>query len=229
MLNKDILFKMKMALFFMAVIALFSCEQYESKRNFYLSPVASFPGTVTELKNRWFFCEKCLSGEGCKPDDIEQCKAITIPDRDDALNYAIGRANTEAVYFLVDVAKTNVNGVAGKSKETPLMIAAYYGTIKHQKIADFLIHQGADINETSSSPMDSALITAIWKNNVDFAIFLLKNGADPSVTAVGKKEGYACRYAMRKKLAELIPYIPGCCSLVGKDSRWIRDVGYFCP
>ena len=213
----------------MVIMLLISCEEYKSKQSFYLSPVSVSPTTVKELKKRWFFCEKCLNSEGCKPDDVEQCKSVTIPDRDEALNYAVERANVEAVYFLVDVAKANINGVAGIYEETPLMIAAYYGTMKHQQIADFLIHHGADINATSSSPMDSALITAIWKNNVDFAIFLLKNGADPSVTAVGKKEGYACRYAMRKKLAEVIPYIPGCCSQVEKDSRWIRDVGYFCP
>ena len=213
----------------MVIMLLISCEEYKSKQSFYLSPVSVSPTTVKELKKRWFFCEKCLNSEGCKPDDVEQCKSVTIPDRDEALNYAIERANVEAVYFLVDVAKANVNGVTGIYEETPLMIAAYYGTIKHQQIADFLIHHGADVNATSPTSIDSALITAIWKNNIKFAIFLLESGADPSVTNAGKKEGYACKYAIKKSQSEVIPYIPGCCSLVERDSRWIRDVGCFCP
>ncbi|WP_437890879.1 ankyrin repeat domain-containing protein [Phytobacter sp. V91] len=133
------------------------------------------------------------------------------------------------MYFLVDVAKTDVNGVTGDYQETPLMIAAYYGTIKHQQIAGFLIRHGANVNATSPVYINSALITAIWKNNVEFARFLLKNGADPSVSGFGRKESYACKYAIRKGRPKIIPYIPDCCSLVEKNSRWIRDVGYYCP
>lgn len=53
---------------------------------------------------------------------------------------AVTTANTEAVYFLVNKAKANVNGVTGEYNETPLIIAAYYGTKKHKEIADFCYH-----------------------------------------------------------------------------------------
>lgn len=211
------------------IFILTACDQDGYKRNFSLSSVASFSGTAEELKNRWRFCNNCLSSAECRPDDIKGCNTITIPDRDEALNKAIGRANTEVVYFLIDVAKTDVNGVTGNYQETPLMVSAYYGTKKHQEIAKFLISHGANVNATRDfSPIDTALLTAIWKNNIDFAKLLLKHGADPSVTAMSKKEGNACKYAIRKGRIDFLPLIPGCCSLVINNPDLAPDVMYRC-
>ncbi|WP_238158705.1 ankyrin repeat domain-containing protein [Trabulsiella odontotermitis] len=98
-----------------------------------------------------------------------------------------------------------------------------------KKIASFLISHGANINATAVPPIDTALITAIWKKNTEFAKLLLRNGADASVTVSGKKDGYVCKYAIQKKQAEIIPYIPDCCSIVKQDPNWIRETGYLCP
>jgi hypothetical protein len=124
------LLKMMMlsAIIFMPIIA--GCGMFAGvfEKNYSLDSVASFENDVTELKGIWLFCEKCLNNELCESYDVKQCNNVTIPSRNEALSKAVGRANIEAVRFLVDVAKTNVNGVTGEYKETPLIIAAYYGT-----------------------------------------------------------------------------------------------------
>ncbi|EAZ0165963.1 ankyrin repeat domain-containing protein [Salmonella enterica subsp. salamae] len=168
------------AIIFMPIIA--GCGTFDNlfEKNYSLDSVASFDGDITELKKIWFFCEKCLNNELCESYDVKQCKDVTIPSRSEALSKAVGRANTEAVYFLVDVAETDVNEVTGEYKETPLIIAAYYGTKKHQDIAEFLLSRGADINQAYPAVGRNALGIANWKHNIDFAEFLLKHGAEPS-------------------------------------------------
>ncbi|EEJ5120821.1 ankyrin repeat domain-containing protein [Salmonella enterica] len=127
------------------------------------------------------------------------------------------------------MAQADVNSITGRYNETPLIIAAYYGTAKHREIANYLLSHGADIDAIAKSPIDTALITAIWKNNIKFAKLLLEKGANPLLSDVGLKEGYACKYAIQKKQAEIVPFIPNCCSLIEQNSHWITDVGYFCP
>ncbi|MGX9741893.1 ankyrin repeat domain-containing protein [Pseudocitrobacter corydidari] len=175
---------MLFSMFFIPLLA--GCSMFDDvfEKNYSLSSVASFPDDVDELKKIWFFCERCLSDEQCENHDIKQCRDVTIPSRDEALSKAVGRANVEAVYFLVDVAKTDVNGITGKYKETPLIIAAYYGTQVHQDIAEFLLLHGADINKTYPAIGRNPLGVARWKHNVDFVNFLLKHGAEPAVHMV---------------------------------------------
>ncbi|ECI4598432.1 ankyrin repeat domain-containing protein [Salmonella enterica subsp. salamae] len=127
------------------------------------------------------------------------------------------------------MAQADVNSITGRYNETPLIIAAYYGTAKHREIANYLLSHGAGIDAIAKSPIDTALITAIWKNNIKFAKLLLEKGANPLLSDVGLKEGYACKYAIQKKQAEIVPFIPNCCSLFEQNSHWIMDVGYFCP
>lgn len=159
------------------------------------------------------------------------CRIVILTDKNKALGLAVGRANKEAVYFLVKVVKADVNAVIDtKFPETPLMIAAYYGSNLHQEIATFLISNNAEINKpTAREPISTALTTAIWKDNLDFVKLLIKNGADPSLSFGGKKEDYACRFALEKKRSHIIPYIPKCCDLAEKNSTWMRESGYLCP
>lgn len=98
---------------------------------------------------------------------------MTLKDRGEALSLAVGRANKEAVYFLVNAAKTDVNGVTdGEYPATPLMISAYCGTHELQEITGFLISHGADINKkTTPTPFGTVLLTAIWKNKIEFSKF----------------------------------------------------------
>ncbi|HHI2444879.1 TPA: ankyrin repeat domain-containing protein [Enterobacter cloacae] len=144
-------------------------------KKFFLKLRSKLSRSHKKIKEIWFFCERCLSDNECKPDNIKQSKTITIPSRDEALSLAVTTANTEVVYFfLVNKAKANVNGVTGGYNETQLIIAAYYGTKKHKEIAEFLLSHGANINATDLSSNSTALLTAIWKNNIDFAKFLLQ-------------------------------------------------------
>lgn len=204
--------------FFLVTLSLVACDNHE--RNFYITPLASSPTTISGLKARWYFCEECMNDIKCQEEDVNQCKKVMIPDKNNALDAAIRSANTEAVYFLVDVAKADVNGILDNYNGTPLMTAAYYGTAQHQKIAEFLISRGANVNATRKSPpIDTALLIAIWKNNTEFAVFLLKHGADPSLTSAGKKEGTACIRALVKNNRELISVIPNCCPLIAKENN----------
>lgn len=206
-----------------------SCDAYESEKNLSLTSVASSPMAISKLKEMWFFCEKCLKDNICKPKEFNQCSSVTIKEKNEALSLAVGSANIEAVHFLVEVAQADVNTITGRYNETPLIIAAYYGTAKHRDIANYLLSHGADIDAIAKSPIDTALITAIWKNNIKFAKLLIEKGANPSLSDVGLKEGYACKYAIQKKQAEIVPYIPSCCSLIEQNSHWVTDVGYLCP
>jgi ankyrin repeat protein len=197
--------------------------------SYYLSSEASFPYTIQTLKNRWFYCEKCLNDKKCLPGNVQQCQNITLPDRANALNKAVGRANLDAIDFLVNVAKTDVNSVTGIYRETPLIISSYYGSGAHIKIAEFLISRGANVNALDASGNPTALMTAIWKNNIEFVRFLLKNGADPSLTSEGRKEGAACKVAIAYKRSEIIPIIPGCCSLIAYEPDRMQGVLNKCP
>ncbi|WP_250133760.1 ankyrin repeat domain-containing protein [Citrobacter freundii] len=229
MMNKKLaLASLKIAtLIFTLFIA--SCDAYEVERNLSLISVASSPLAIRELKERWFFCDRCLKNNMCKQKEFHQCSSVTIKERNEALSLAVESANIEAVHFLVEVAQADVNSITGRYNETPLIIAAYYGTAKHRDIANYLLSHGANVDAIAKSPIDTALITATWKNNIIFAKLLLEKGANPSLSDVGLKEGYACRYAIQKKQAEILPSIPSCCSLVEQNPHWITEVGYFCP
>lgn len=186
--------------------------------NFLLSTEASSHDTLQALEKKWLFCERCLNDKKCLSNNVHECKTVTIPDRENALGKAIHGSNIEAVHFLVDVAKTDINKASGEYKYTPLMISAYYGDDKNLAIARFLISRGADINGIRDiQPNSTALMIAIWKNNTEFVRFLLKNGADPSLTSEGKKEGAACKVARANERSEIVPIIPGCCSLIAHE------------
>ncbi|EAA6223069.1 ankyrin repeat domain-containing protein [Salmonella enterica subsp. salamae] len=212
-------------IFLLLVITSYPYNSYGYERNFSLSSVASFPSLIDELKNRWFFCEKSLNSTQCDYNDVKQCETVTLPDRNEALNLAVGRANTEAVYFLVNTTKADINSTMGEYNETPLIVCAYYGTEEHRKIADFLISHGANINAIASPPTDTALITAIWKYNIEFAKLLLKKRADPSITASGKKMAMYVNTQFKKNrpklfhiyltAAPLLNKIPSGCMMLG--------------
>ena len=217
---------LKPLVLFIFISMLYGCSMFDDffERNYSLSAVSSFPKDIDELKKIWFHCEMCLNESSCKYDDVKQCRNITLPSRNEALNKATGRANAGAVHFLVDVAKTDVNGVTGRYQNTPLIVAAYYGTKTHQGIAEFLLSRGANINKTYSAVGGTPLGVAIWKRNINFAKFLLENGADPSITINGREVGFACKKAMDKELPELFPLIPGCCSLVLHDLNFDPNI-----
>lgn len=228
MYKKIVLSSLKIIIL-IATLFIVSCDAYETEKNLSLTSVASSPLAISKLKEIWFFCERCLKNNMCKKKEFNQCSSVTIKERNEALSLAVGNANIEAVHFLVEVTQADVNLITGRYNETPLIIAAYYGTAKHREIANYLLSHGADIDATAKSPIDTALITAIWKNNIKFAKLLLEKGANPLLSDVGLKEGYACKYAIQKKQAEIVPFIPNCCSITEQDPNWSREAGYLCP
>ena len=135
----------------------------------------------------------------------------------------------DRVRFLVNEANANVNARTGNYKETPLIVAAYYGTEKHQKIAEFLISKGADVNESGLLLNGGTpLLTAIWKNNIKFVEFLLMNKADTSRFGDGSKKDKACNFALAYGRVEIIPLIPECCSLLKQEPERLPDALYKC-
>ncbi|RJT19424.1 ankyrin repeat domain-containing protein [Buttiauxella izardii] len=225
MLPKWIVIPLLLAAITISVLAVYGGKRYS---NYYLSPLASSPQSINGLKRTWYFCTKCLNGEKCEAEDIRQCKTVTFPDRNDALDVAVGTANIEAVYFLVNIAKTDVNGVSGYFQQPPLMAAAYYGTEQHQKIASFLISHGANINATDLTGSYTALLKAIWKNNIEFAKFLLENGANPNQLSPHIRARSACTSAIVYGRKEIIPYIPNCCSIAKNSPEFISGPIFEC-
>lgn len=210
------------------ITMLSGCDEHDLKRDFHISHVAVWPYEIKGLRNRIIFCQTCLKNQKCNSYEENQCRTVTLPDRVEALNLAIIKPNSEAVYLLVDVAKTDVNAPFGEYDETPLMVAAYYGTKQHEEIAKFLISRGADVNAMGESTTNTALLTAIWKNHIDFAKLLLNNGANPSLTSTGEQVGYACKYAVNRKKFDFIAIIPNCCSLIKKDPNSTTEIKSHC-
>lgn len=206
-------------------LIIIGCDNPEIKRDFKMSNVASFPYEIDGLKNRWCFCEKCIKYKNCKPYDVNQCNNVTLPDRDEALSLAMSRPNTEAVYFLINVAKTDINSFTKDDNYTPLMTAAYYGSKKHQEIAKYIISLGANVNAINNSrPNNTALLIAIWKNNIDFAKILIENGAILDLSPItGKKERSACEAAIVYDRKEILPFINECPSSFLKGPELIPN------
>lgn len=226
-LSKWIVIPLLLIAIIVSVFLVYGEQRYS---NYHLTPLASFPNSIDGLKRTWFYCERCLNGGRCDSEDMTQCKAVTLPEKNEALNIAVGRANIEAVTFLVEVAKADVNFKSGDYQETPLMAAAYYGTKEHEEVATFLLSHGANINAVSNSPpIETALITAIWKDNLEFAKFLLNNGADPSMTSRGKREGDACLTAIAYERPDFIPVIPECCKFIKDNPERVKGTQYHCP
>lgn len=206
-------------------LLLTGCDGFFEKEFSLKTPSNSLNG----LRAQGLFCDHCLTEGNCSSDEIKQCNLIIIPARDDALSLAITIANIDRVRFLVNEVNANVKAKTGSYKETPLIISAYYGTKRHQEIAEFLISKGAVINEASPSQNGRApLLTAIWKNNVGFVKFLLDKNADPSLSGRGTKNGTACRHAMAYGRIEIIPLIPECCSLLKQEPERLPDAVYKC-
>lgn len=125
----------------------------------------------------------------------------------------------------MEVAKTDVNGGSGPYHETPLMVAAYYGSPRHLAVAKYLIAHGADVNAISlPDGTNTTLLTAIWKNHIDFAAYLLTQGAAASAVDADK----ACTAAISRKRLDFITLLPGCCARV-KKSQLPTEALYLCP
>lgn len=216
--------------FLTITISLSGCDDSEIKRDLKMSNAASFPYEIDGLKSRWYYCEQCWKDKTCKPNDVNQCNNVTLTDRAEALNLAMSSPNIEAVYFLIDIAKTDVNSVPNGNNYTPLMKAAYYGSQRHQEIARHMILLGANINAVADSrPNNTALLIAIWKNNIDFAKFLIENGAIADMSPLtGKKERSACEAAIVYGRTEIIPFINGCCASVLSNAKLMPETVAIC-
>lgn len=93
--------------------------------------------------------------------------------------------------------------------ETPLSTSAYYKNNNSLEIVNYLIDNGADVNQTIKGAATTPLLTAIWKKNNEIAKLLLSRGADISIKS---DRGYdACIFAHRWSNFEIMPSISGCC------------------
>ena len=208
------------------ILLLSGCDIFFWDKKFSLEKPAN---SLEGLREQGLFCDRCFSGGNCSPKEVKQCNLIIIPARDNKLSLAITEANIERVRFLVNEMNANVNGRTGRINETPLTVAAYYGTKKHQEIAEFLISKGADVNDTGPLPNGrTPLLIAIWKNNVKFAKFLLEKKADPSLSGNGRKQDTACKFALVRGRVEMVSIIPECCALLKKEPGRLPEAVYKC-
>lgn len=122
------------------------------------------------------------------------------------LKNAIRNNNLIDVKAVVEKENSYVNAiVSDRYQERPIHVAAYYG---RDKIVEYLVSNGANVNETDLSGMKTALLIAIWKRHESTALLLLKLGADPNITTNGGAT--ACRNAKRAGFVEVVRAIPGC-------------------
>jgi ankyrin repeat protein len=87
-------------------------------------------------------------------------------------------------------------------ERTPLIIAAINGNVD---IASVLIQCGSDVNAKSTISGKTALGEAIYEGNLDMIEFLLKNGADSSLSGwMDYENELQAKYSNRKENVEKI-------------------------
>lgn len=117
------------------------------------------------------------------------------------LSHAIQMHNIQLIKLLI-LNGANVNEPSANDKNpynTPIMIAAWSGKLDEVKL---LVDNGACINQQDKGNGFTALIKAVFNNNVEVVKFLLERNADPTISSFERKT--ALDYAYEKNYQELI-------------------------
>ena len=126
---------------------------------------------------------------------------------------ALTRGDFEKIKYYIDNKIFSANDVVfDRYLDTPLSISAYFGGPKSVKIVEYLIDNGADVNQVVKGAATTPLLTAIWKKNNEVAKLLLMKGADINIKS---DRGYdACIFSHRWSNFEIMAKIPGCCERI---------------
>lgn len=122
------------------------------------------------------------------------------------LSHAVQIHNLEMMRLLL-VNGANVNEPSTNEKNpynTPVMIAAWSGKVEEVAM---LVKYGACINQQDKGNGFTALIKAVFNNNIDVVRYLLSKGADPTISSFERKT--ALDYAYEKNHQDIIKILKG--------------------
>ncbi len=131
-----------------------------------------------------------------KLDEVDE-KKYCLP----AISHAVQMHNISLVNILIE-AGANVNTPSRNATNyfnTPLMIAAWSGDYEIVKI---LVDHGACLNQVDRKNGFTALIKAVFKNEVSIARYLIDKGSDTTISSFEEKT--ALDYAVANNNLELI-------------------------
>lgn len=117
------------------------------------------------------------------------------------LSHAIQMHNLQMMKLLI-INGANVNEPSTNDKNpynTPIMIASWSGKLEEVKL---LVESGACINQQDKGNGFTALIKAVFNNNIEVVKYLLDQNADITISSFERKT--ALDYAYEKKFKELI-------------------------
>ena len=122
------------------------------------------------------------------------------------LSHAVQIHNLQMMKLLI-INGANVNEPSTNEKNpynTPVMIAAWSGRVDE---VSMLVENGACINQQDKGNGFTALIKAVFNNNIDVVKYLLSKGADATVSSFERKT--ALDYAYEKNHQEIIKILKG--------------------
>ena len=131
-----------------------------------------------------------------KLDEVDEKKYCLPP-----ISHAIQIHNISIVRILIE-AGANINAPSRNVTNyynTPLMIAAWSGDYE---IVKLLVEKGACLNQVDKKNGFTALIKAVFKNEIAIARYLVDKGADTTISSFEEKT--ALNYAMDNNNQELI-------------------------
>jgi ankyrin repeat protein len=103
---------------------------------------------------------------------------------------------------------------------SPLLLAVYYN---HNKVAQYLIEQGAEVDEDSA--MGSPLMASVVKDNIELATLLLAEGANVNAVDANGTSSliYAVTFQLEEMVALLLKYEP---NRLHKDEKGFTAIDY---
>jgi ankyrin repeat protein len=122
------------------------------------------------------------------------------------LSHAVQMHNMQMMKLLI-MNGANVNEPSTNEKNpynTPIMIAAWSGRVDE---VSMLVENGACVNQQDKGNGFTALIKAVFNNNIDVVKYLLSKGADATVSSFERKT--ALDYAYEKNHQEIIKILKG--------------------
>ncbi|MDR1848712.1 MAG: hypothetical protein LBQ75_01585 [Zoogloeaceae bacterium] len=171
-------------------------------------------GIYTNVKNIVEYCEKCLTQENCK--DHSTCENnLSEEGLKYVMKLALAFDRLDTVQYLVETLNFDVNTPLTEDQGSALDFLSYCRDT-NRKISRYLVSKGANVNSISTSVNNTPLLVAIRKHNNAYALFLLNNGADPSIL---NGRGFdACTVAYQFSNWNIMPYLPDCCDRVLEDT-----------
>jgi hypothetical protein len=167
-------------------------------------------GDYDKVKHVWEYCKKCLTEEDCP--ERASCEENTPENINYAMDRALAGGRLDTVRYFVEEIGFDVDTPLDKYQSTALHRCATFRALKGLQghaICRYLVSKGANVNAIALPNARTPLLRSIQKHNNVNAIFLLSNGADPSIRSSSGSD--ACDFAFNYENSGIMPYLEGCC------------------